>query len=58
MRSPIHRSICCLEDQRGSSGSVVVCLIEGTRPLMVEVQALVCDSNFGMPRRTAAGTGL
>lgn len=39
-----------------SSGSVVVCLIEGTRPLMVEVQALVCDSNFGMPRRTAAGT--
>ena len=40
----------------GASGSVVVCLIEGTRPLMVEVQALVCDSNFGMPRRTAAGT--
>ena len=31
----------------GASGSVVVCLIEGTRPLMVEVQALVCDSNFG-----------
>ena len=40
----------------GASGSVVVCLVEGTRPLMVEVQALVCDSNFGMPRRTAAGT--
>ena len=39
----------------GASGSVVVCLVEGTRPLMVEVQALVCDSNFGMPRRTAAG---
>ena len=39
-----------------ASGSVVVCLVEGTRPLMVEVQALVCDSNFGMPRRTAAGT--
>ncbi len=38
-----------------SSGSVVVCLMEGTRPLMVEIQALVCDSNFGMARRTAAG---
>lgn len=40
----------------GASGSVVVCLMEGTRPMMVEVQALVCDSNFGMARRTAAGT--
>lgn len=38
-----------------ASGSAVVCLIEGTRPIMVEIQALVCDSNFGMPRRTAAG---
>ena len=41
---------------KGASGSVVVCLMEGTRPMMVEVQALVCDSNFGMARRTAAGT--
>lgn len=40
---------------KDSSGSVVVCLVEGTRPLMVEIQALVCDSNFGMARRTAAG---
>lgn len=40
----------------GASGSVVVCLMEGTRPLLVEIQALVCNSNFGMPRRTAAGT--
>ncbi|MBQ4284150.1 MAG: DNA repair protein RadA, partial [Lachnospira sp.] len=39
-----------------ASGSAVVCLVEGTRPLLVEIQALVCDSNFGMPRRTAAGT--
>lgn len=39
-----------------ASGSVVVCLLEGTRPLLVEIQALVCDSNFGLPRRTAAGT--
>ena len=40
----------------GASGSVVVCLMEGTRPMLVEVQALVCDSGFGMARRTAAGT--
>jgi DNA repair protein RadA/Sms len=39
-----------------ASGSVVVCLLEGTRPMLVEIQALVCDSNFGMARRTAAGT--
>ncbi len=40
----------------GASGSVVTCAMEGTRPVLVEVQALVCRSNFGMPRRTAAGT--
>ena len=39
----------------GEPGSVVVCLMEGTRPIMVEIQALVCHTNFGMPRRTAAG---
>lgn len=40
----------------GESGSVVTCCLEGTRPLLVEVQALVSQSNFGMPRRTANGT--
>ena len=39
-----------------ASGSVVACSMEGTRPILVEVQALVCRSNFGMPRRTATGT--
>ena len=39
-----------------ASGSVVACSIEGTRPILIEIQALVCQSNFGMPRRTAAGT--
>ncbi len=37
-------------------GSVVACSIEGTRPILVEVQALVCRTNFNMPRRTSAGT--
>jgi len=38
------------------SGSVTVCLVEGTRPMLIEVQALVCKTNFGIPRRTSAGT--
>ncbi|MCF2643173.1 MAG: DNA repair protein RadA [Lachnospiraceae bacterium] len=41
---------------KDASGSVVACSMEGTRPILVEVQALVCHSNFGIPRRTAAGT--
>ncbi len=39
-----------------ASGSVVVCSMEGTRPLLVEIQALVCHSNFGIPRRQTIGT--
>ena len=38
-----------------ASGSVVTCSIEGTRPMLLELQALVTESNFGMPRRTAVG---
>lgn len=37
-------------------GSVVTCAMEGTRPLLVEAQALVCQTNFNLPRRTAVGT--
>ncbi len=39
-----------------ASGSVVTCAVEGSRPLLLEIQALVARSGFGMPRRTAAGT--
>lgn len=39
-----------------ASGSVVACSMEGTRPILLEIQALVCESNLGIPRRTAAGT--
>lgn len=39
-----------------ASGSVVACSMEGTRPVLIEIQALVARTNFGMPRRTAAGT--
>jgi DNA repair protein RadA/Sms len=40
----------------GASGSVVACSMEGTRPILLEIQALVCNTNFGNPRRTATGT--
>ena len=39
-----------------ASGAVVACSMEGTRPIMIEVQALITPTAFGMPRRTAAGT--
>jgi len=39
-----------------ASGSVVACSMEGTRPILIEIQALICQSNLGIPRRTAAGT--
>ena len=41
---------------QGASGSVAACSLEGTRPIMIEIQALVCRTNFGFPRRTANGT--
>jgi DNA repair protein RadA/Sms len=43
------------ERPEGASGSVVTPCLEGTRPLLVEIQALVGPSPFGMPRRTAIG---
>jgi DNA repair protein RadA/Sms len=43
------------ERPEGASGSVVIPCLEGTRPLLVEIQALVGPSPFGVPRRTAIG---
>jgi DNA repair protein RadA/Sms len=39
----------------GAAGSVVTCTMEGTRPLLTEVQGLVSYTNFGTPRRTSTG---
>ena len=47
--------IFLLERPSDVSGSTVVASLEGTRPLMVEIQSLVSQSTFGMPRRTAMG---
>jgi DNA repair protein RadA/Sms len=43
------------ERPRNISGSVVVCSVEGTRPLLLELQALVSPSNYGMPQRVCSG---
>ena len=43
------------QSSRGVVGSVIVPSLEGTRPLLVEIQALVCPSGFGTPRRMTAG---
>jgi len=43
---------------KNASGSVIVCGIEGTRPVLLEIQALVCQSNFGLPRRTTVGADI
>jgi DNA repair protein RadA/Sms len=43
------------ERHYGTSGSAVVASIEGSRPILVEVQALVTPTNYGMPQRTSTG---
>src|SRR5690625_6632613 len=43
------------ERSRGASGSTVVASMEGTRPVLVEIQALISPSSYGNPRRMATG---
>src|SRR5205807_5930787 len=57
LREVLNPSEVFLEERsRGVAGSVVVPTVEGTRPLLVEVQALVTPTSFGLPRRTVNGT--
>ncbi len=51
-------SAALLEERRLSDGSVVLATLEGTRPLLVEIQALVNPTSFGYPKRTASGFDL
>jgi DNA repair protein RadA/Sms len=48
-------SLFLLERENVSAGSAVVCALEGTRPLLVEVQALVVSTQYGTGRRVATG---
>ena len=43
------------ERRTDASGSAVICCMEGTRPILVELQALVTPSKYGLPQRTATG---
>lgn len=43
------------EKPKDASGSVIVSTVEGTRPMLLELQALVSPTSFGIPRRTATG---
>ncbi|AEE95655.1 DNA repair protein RadA [Mahella australiensis] len=43
------------DHQQNATGSAVVCSMEGTRPVLVEIQALISPTAFGMPRRMATG---
>lgn len=51
-------SAALLAERQASDGSVVLATLEGTRPLLVEVQALVNPSSFGYPKRAASGFDL
>jgi DNA repair protein RadA/Sms len=51
-------SAALLAERQPGPGSVVFATVEGTRPLLVEVQALVTTTNFGYPKRTAVGFDL
>jgi len=51
-------SAALLAERHNSDGSVVLATIEGNRPLLVEIQALVNPTNFGYPKRTASGFDL
>jgi len=51
-------SAALLAERQNADGSVVLATMEGTRPLLVEIQALVNPTNFGYPKRTASGFDL
>lgn len=51
-------SAALLAERQNADGSVVLATIEGTRPLLVEIQALVNPTSFGYPKRTASGFDL
>lgn len=51
-------SAALLAERKDADGSVVLATLEGTRPILVEIQALVTSTNFGYPKRTASGFDL
>lgn len=58
LRLVTNPSAALLAERRNADGSVVMATMEGTRPLLVEIQALVNPTSFGYPKRTASGFDL
>jgi DNA repair protein RadA/Sms len=58
LKPVLNPSAALLEERISSDGSVVFATMEGNRPLLVEIQALVNKSYFGYPKRTASGFDL
>ncbi len=52
---PNPSAVFLAERSTGESGSAVICCMEGTRPILVEVQALAATSNYGLPQRSSTG---
>ena len=55
LRQADNPSATLLEERQNTDGSVILATLEGTRPLLVEIQALVNPTHFGYPKRTASG---
>lgn len=58
LRVVTNPSAALLAERQNADGSVVMATLEGTRPLLVEIQALVNPTSFGYPKRTASGFDL
>lgn len=58
MRPVDNPSAALLEERQASDGSIVLATLEGTRPILVEVQALVNKTSYGYPKRAASGIDL
>lgn len=58
LREVKNPSEALLSERQNTDGSIIMATIEGTRPLLVEIQALVNPTNFGYPKRTVSGFDL
>lgn len=58
LREVQNPSAALLAERQNTDGSIILATVEGTRPILVEIQALVTRTNFGYPKRTASGFDL
>ena len=55
LREVVNPSAALLAERTNTDGSVILATLEGNRPILVEIQALASESNYGYPKRTASG---